>query len=340
MSEAPAETAASLAPWVSRQVALLAGRPGHAWLLHGAAGLGQWEIGRALVAAWLCDQPSAQGACGTCSSCHSVRVHTHPDLVMLTPETWALAHDLPLLPSSRKAIDDKVRKPSKEIRVEAMREMVEFALRTASRGRGKAVLIYPAERMNAVSANTLLKTLEEPAGDTRFVLLSEASHLLLPTIRSRCLSHALPEPLPDEAAEWLQARGVRAADAPILLKAAGGRPMAAWRMEQEGQGADFWRRLPKAVVHGEVGLFSGLAAPLLVDALQKLCHDLMRVAAGGGPRFLDAESLPKAPDLRTLEAWERELAWSARHAEHPLQPGLVVEALVSRARRAVHCPPT
>ena len=53
------------------------------------------------------------------------------------------------------------------------------------------MLDYPAEQMNHVTANALLKTLEEPPGDVRFVLASEAAHQLLPTIRSRCLGHTM-----------------------------------------------------------------------------------------------------------------------------------------------------
>lgn len=74
-----------------------------------------------------------------------------------------------------------------------MRDAVEFSQRTSARGRGKVVLIFPADRMNTVTANALLKTLEEPPGDVRFVLATEAAHQLLPTVRSRCLDphHAM-----------------------------------------------------------------------------------------------------------------------------------------------------
>ena len=78
------------------------------------------------------------------------------------------------------------KKPSKEIRVEAIRAAIAFATTTSARGRGKVVVVHPAERMNAVAANAFLKTLEEPAGDARFLLCSAAPDSLLPTIRSRC----------------------------------------------------------------------------------------------------------------------------------------------------------
>src|SRR3569832_1997188 len=101
-----------------------------------------------------------------------------------------------------------MRKPSRDIRIDAMRDAIQFAQRTSARGRGKAVLVYPAERMNHVTANALLKTLEEPPGDVRFVLATEAAHQLLPTIRSRCLGHTMAWPTSAEAAEWLTHEGM------------------------------------------------------------------------------------------------------------------------------------
>ena len=179
--------------WSAQRNPLLAQR-GHAWLLQGPTGLGQFALALELVRAWLCEAATAHGACGHCASCHAIDVHTHADLCVLMPETELLARGWPLPEKAQAELDDKKRKPSREIRVEAMRDAVEFAQRTSSRGRGKAILIYPAERMNAVTANALLKTLEEPAGDIKLVLASDAAHQLLPTIRSRCISHTMRWP--------------------------------------------------------------------------------------------------------------------------------------------------
>jgi DNA polymerase-3 subunit delta' len=112
------------------------------------------------------------------------------------PETLALELSWPLDEKTQKDLDDKKRKPSKEIRVEAARDMVAFSQQTRSGGSTKVVFVYPAERMNHVTANTILKTLEEPPGECRFVLASEAAHQLLPTIRSRCKPKACPQPMP------------------------------------------------------------------------------------------------------------------------------------------------
>jgi DNA polymerase-3 subunit delta' len=321
--------------WIERQLAQLLAQRGHAWLLQGPSGLGQYALGLGLAQAWLCDAPSAAGACGRCESCHAIAVRAHTDLAVLMPETVMMALGWPLSEKAQQEIDDKKRKPSKEIRVEAMRDAVEFAQRTSGRSRGKAMLVYPAERMNAVTANTLLKTLEEPPGDLRFVLASESAHQLLPTIRSRCLIHTMAWPSTGDSLAWLQAKGLDAAAAAALLGAAGGRPDDALRLHQAGRDASGWSALPLAVARGEVAALAGWTPAEAIDALQKLCHDLLATRCGAAPRFFAAKELPKGGSLRGLSAWSRELAQQARTAEHPFNPGLMLEALVSRARSAL-----
>jgi DNA polymerase-3 subunit delta' len=324
------------APWIARQLHQLLTQRGHAWLLQGPSGLGQYELGLALAQAWLCDQPTPEGACGQCESCHAVEVRTHADLAVLMPEVTLAELGWPLDEKAQKEIDDKKRKPSKEIRVEGMRETVEFAQRTSARGRGKVVFVYPAERMNTVTANALLKTLEEPPGDVRFVLASDAAHQLLPTIRSRCLTHTLTWPQEAEALGWLQAQGVAAPAAAALLRAAGGRPDDALRQHQAGRDPRQWSQLPKAVQRGEVGALAEWPPAEAVEVLQKLCHDLLARRCGAQPRFFDGVDLPAAGSIESLTEWARELSRTARTAEHPFNPGLMIEALVSRARSALN----
>ncbi len=327
----------SLAPWIARQLQALLAQRGHAWLLQGPSGLGQFELALALVRAWLCDQPGVEGACGQCPSCHGIDVHTHPDLVVLMPETEMLARGWPLPEKAQAEIDDKKRKPSRDIRVEAMREAIEFAQRTSGRGRGKAVLVYPAERMNGVTANALLKTLEEPPGDMRFVLATDAAHQLLPTIRSRCLSHTLVWPEADEVRPWLAAQGVAGEQAAALLHAAGGRPAEALALAEGKDAARRWSQLPQALARGEPGALADLPLPEAVARLQKLCHDLLAVQVGAAPRFFDAADLPRQPlPLLALTRWWQQLAQSARTAEHPLNAGLATEFLVSSARQVLN----
>lgn len=327
----------TLAPWIVRQLEALLAQRGHAWLLQGPSGLGQFELAEALVRAWLCDQPGPQGACGACASCHGIDVHTHPDLVVLMPETDMLARGWPLPEKAQADIDARKRKPSKEIRVDAMREAIEFAQRTSGRGRGKAVLVYPAERMNQVTANALLKTLEEPPGEMRFVLATDAAHLLLPTIRSRCQSHTLTWPGAADALAWLTAQGVPADDGAALLRAAGGRPAAALSLASDSAGARQWALLPRALSRGDATVLAELGLAEAVARLQKLCHDLMAVQVGAAPRFFASADLPARPlPIGVLARWWNQLAQAARTAEHPLNPGLATEWLASSARQVLN----
>lgn len=328
------------APWIAAQRQALARQSGHALLLQGPSGLGQYALALELAQAWLCEAPQDHGACGQCAGCHAIAVRTHADLCVLMPETVMLELGWPLPEKAQQEIDDKKRKASREIRVDALRDAVEFTQRTSARGRGKVVLVYPAERMNPIAANTLLKTLEEPAGQVRFVLASEAAHQLLPTIRSRCLAHTLAWPAPQEALDWLQAQDLAPADAAVLLRAAGGRPEDALRWAQGGLTARRWSELPKALARGDVSALASWSPAQAIDALQKVCHDLLSVAGGGSPRFFMPADLP-APaataGLAALAAWWRELSDALRTADHPFNTGLMMEALVSRARVVLHC---
>jgi DNA polymerase-3 subunit delta' len=325
-----------LPPWVAQQRDSLLAQRGHAWLLQGPSGLGQYSLAMELVRTWLCDTPSPQGACGQCPSCHAIDVHAHADLCLLMPEAMMVELGWPLSEKAQSDIDDKKRKASKEIRVDAMRDAVEFAQRTSGRGRGKAVLVYPAERMNHITANALLKTLEEPPGDVKFVLATGAAHQLLPTIRSRCMGHNMVWPEKDVSTAWLQAQGVPAADAAVLLAAAGSRPEDALQWARAGRTAQSWSAIPRAVGQGVLTVFADWAPAQVVDALQKLCHDLLLARVGAAPRFFAASDLPAAPSVAMLTQWSKDLNATARVVEHPFNAGLLLESLVGRAQNTLN----
>ena len=337
---------APLAPWLQRQLGDLLAQRGHALLLAGPSGLGQYDLALALARAWLCERPTAQGACGDCGSCHAIDVRTHADLCALMPEVLSLELGWPLDEGAQKDIDDKKRKPSKLIRVEAARDAVAFTQTTRSRGDTKVILVYPAERMNIESANTLLKTLEEPVGEVRFILASESAHQLLPTIRSRCQTHAMVWPDEHEALAWLvqevsTARAGGKSPAPTLaqaavwLQAAGGRPDDALAWAASGLTAQAWATLPQALARGDWSVLADWPAAQQLAVLQKLCHDLMARACGAPARFFPAPELPAAPRWTALAAWSRELMQAARSVEHPYNAGLMQEAWAARTRQVL-----
>jgi DNA polymerase III subunit delta' len=327
------------APWVIHQTSQLLARKGQAWLLQGPSGLGQYSLALAVVQAWLCDEPTPQGGCGHCASCHAIEVRTHSDLCVLMPETDMMELGWPLSEKAQSEIDEKKRKPSREIRIEAMRDAVEFAQRTSARGRGKAILIFPAERMNSITANALLKTLEEPPGDVRFVLASEAAHQLLPTIRSRCQVHTMAWPDESASLSWMRTQSLADNDAAVLLRASGGRPQEALNFAAAGRDPGTWASLPKSLAKGEMQGVKDWSASELIDAMQKLCHDLLVLGTGGKPRFFEAADLPKDTSHAAISAWNSELARCRRTSEHPFNAGLMLEALVSQAQTALNSRP-
>ena len=103
----------AVAPWIASQARDLLAQRGHAWLLHGPSGLGQYTLALTLARAWLCEHPTADGACGQCASCHGIDLRTHHDLCVLMPEVAMQALDWPLPEKAQQDIDDKKRKPSK-----------------------------------------------------------------------------------------------------------------------------------------------------------------------------------------------------------------------------------
>ncbi len=314
----------------------------HAVLLHGVPGIGQFEFALGLARAWLCEAREAGAAhapaCGACVSCRLIEAGSHPDLQVILPEALQAQ-----LGWGSDAADDaeaatekggKTKKLSQEIKVDAVRAVVQFAQTTASRGRAKVVLIHPAENLNLVAANTLLKTLEEPPGMVRFVMSGSALDSLLPTVRSRCQAWRLPLPEAEQASAWLQSEipGMKPEDALLLLQAAGQQPLTALERHTQGIDAAYWQQLPQDVAQGQPSKWTTWPLPLQVETLQKLCHDLACVAAGAAPRYFPAPSLPKAPALSRLTLWAGELKKAQRHADHPWNASLKSEALMQQAK--------
>jgi DNA polymerase-3 subunit delta' len=326
-----------LLPWLHAPLEQAVRMRAHALLLHGLRGVGQFELGMVLGRALLCESEAPPRPCGRCTACTLLRARAHPDFRALVPEALAIA--LGWLDDAGDAEGSRPRtaKPSREIRVEAVRTAIDWSHQTPSRGRGKVLLIHPAQAMNGVTANALLKTLEEPPGSLRLVLCTSDPELLLPTLRSRCQRLLVEAPMPAEALSWLGGQGV--GDPAVLLAAAGGRPLEALALAGEGLDAERWTRLPGSISRGEVDALSGLTIPRIVDTLQKLCHDAMARAAGGAARYFDESAFPPPGPLAPLVAWSRSLTRVARNDEHPWQAALLADALVTEAQRALAATP-
>ncbi|MDR6995778.1 DNA polymerase III subunit delta' [Aeromonas salmonicida] len=185
-----------------------AGRLGHAWLLLGDPGLGKEQLAERLARLHLCQQPDRGEPCGQCHSCQLFDKGHHPDLGTVTVD-------------------------SKTIGVEAIREICARLQNSAQLGRGKVVIIPDAERMTESAANALLKTLEEPAGDSLLLLIASQVSRLLPTILSRCHKHVCQLPTEGETVRWLAEQGHQATLAQVRI--CQGAPLRVLRYIEEQQ---------------------------------------------------------------------------------------------------------
>jgi DNA polymerase III subunit delta' len=104
---------------------------------------------------------------------------------------------------------------------------------------------------------------------------------------------------------------------------------------REGLDAVLWTRLPAMLARGEAAGLVAWPLPRQVDALQKLCHDALCVAAGAAPRYFPVAALARSAGIDALCLWARHLNRIARHAEHPWHAGLMTDALVQQAQRAL-----
>jgi DNA polymerase-3 subunit delta' len=170
----------------------------------------------------------------------------------------------------------------------------------------------------------------------RFVLATESSHQLLPTIRSRCLGYAMAWPQTEVAQHWLQQQGLSPEEAQGFLKAAGGRPDDVLALRASGRKADDWSRFPAAMAAGETGFVRDWPVVELVDALQKLCHDAMCLNQNAVPRFFALKPGKAGPSVAALSQWAVALKNSRKTMDHPFNAGLMQEALVEQARTALN----
>lgn len=202
-------------PWQDNLWQQMAGREqhAHAYLLHGPIGIGKRALAERLMNRLLCQRPLGLDACGECKSCMLLAAGSHPDNYVLEPE-----------------------EADKAIKVDQVRDLVSFVVQTAQMGGRKVVLIEPVESMNINAANALLKSLEEPSGNTVLLLVSHQPSRLLATVRSRCVQQACPLPGEAMSLAWLaEALPGSSDDERIeLLTLAAGSPLAAVKLQAQG----------------------------------------------------------------------------------------------------------
>jgi DNA polymerase III subunit delta' len=159
--------------------------PVHAVLFYGPQGSGKSELARMLTQYWLCTKPGETGPCDECGSCRSFERGRHVDVLKIEPGGLSYLLRLGQIVPVDGGADDDV-------------PLTTFFRSSAIAGRNKVAVLHDVHRMNADSANALLKTLEEPPKRTKLILTTDSVSSVLPTILSRCVAVACELPKLDE----------------------------------------------------------------------------------------------------------------------------------------------
>ncbi len=200
----------------------------HAILLQGRAGDGAEILAQSLAKAALCNNPELGYPCNQCKSCLLHSAETHPDYMKLEPGGASVT-----------------------IRVDDIRSLVDRFTTTAQISSRKVAVLLHAETMNTAAANALLKTLEEPPGDSLLILVTEGTKPLLPTVRSRCQPISMQSPDKAQITHWLEQRELAKGASEALMQALDYQPLKIAQWVEEGLNKN-WEHF-QAILTGVAG---------------------------------------------------------------------------------------
>lgn len=258
------------------------------------AGLGKSVFARRLAQSLLCASPDAEGnACDRCRACHLFQTGSHPDYLAICPEDDS-------------ADNASSKKKSKVIKIDQIRDFCILLGYTPHYGGYKIALLEPADRLHVNAANSLLKTLEEPPGNSLLLLVTAQPARLPATVRSRCQIISFSTPSREVAGTWLASRLSPPLEPMALLDAANGVPLAALAYAD----GERWHRR-QALMEGYEQVIAGQLDPIRAaenwgqdNLVENLCWliswhtDLIRLKMN--PGFTPLHN----PDLRpALRNW-------------------------------------
>ena len=335
-------------PWQTASAAQWLGdreRFAHAWLIYGPPGIGKLTFARAAATTLLCERPAGALACGTCQSCSWIANDAHPDFRLVMSDRLAQQYGL----QEAATVSDTpeggaAKKASGEIRIDQVRQLDSLLSVTTHRSGMRVIILFPAESLNTASANYLLKSVEEPAPGTVFLLVSHAPDKVLPTLLSRCRRLCLPMPARTEGLAWLDAQDLSEAEAETWLHASGGAPVGALTLSRSStEPVSYWlgsftqtladRAMPEMSEY--LPKLEKLQAQEWLGSLQRLFTDLMLQSNGLSPRYFPrltpfikaiAADLSQ-PKISQTATW---LARQQRIADHPLNARLFIQSVLQR----------
>ncbi|MDA1315110.1 MAG: AAA family ATPase [Acidobacteria bacterium] len=329
-------------------------------LFAGPAGVGKATLARLIAAAINCDR-AVGDICGACSNClrtlqadlsreefrqqiaereklpsakrseNPLVVSTHPDFLIFPPDG-----------------------PLRMITIEQARLLRDAAQYRPSEGRRRIFLIDHVDRANNEAANSLLKTLEEPADSLTLILTAENPYFLLPTIRSRSIPFYFAPLSGTEMERFLDAHpSIPAADRGRLVGWAQGSPGRALALDIDEYAER--RRAMLALLSSSLGVssFGNLVAhtdalarnrherlDLLTESLYGLLQDLLHLRHGSARPLMhedirgDLEGLARVASFDWIERAVKELADLDALQRRNIQKQIALEALTVGLRQA------
>lgn len=226
-------------------------RVSHALLFYGPEGSGKFAIALAFARYISCEKRTADDACGVCPSCVKYDKLIHPDLHFVFPvikkksgtevvsDTYLSQWRAMVLKSAWFSLSTwteamEVANEQALIPVAEAAEIIRKLSLKSFESDFKIMIIWLPEKMNAETANKLLKMIEEPPARTLFILVSEEDDKLLPTITSRCQHIRIPAiSSADLSAHLVKAAGMDPEKASDIAAIANGNMVRAMELARE-----------------------------------------------------------------------------------------------------------
>ncbi|KPK99535.1 MAG: hypothetical protein AMJ90_09400 [candidate division Zixibacteria bacterium SM23_73_2] len=178
--------------------ALEKGKLAHAYLFYGVEGVGKWAMALELAKAVNCEDEKTK-PCQKCTTCKKIFKLVYPDVNLIFPLPPLEGKSGSQRASEKQELIQKIKEakisdPYDEVRffkkttisVDDIREMIRYLNLKPVEGRKKVVIIKEVENLSHGGANSILKVLEEPPGESLLILTARGVDRLLPTIISRC----------------------------------------------------------------------------------------------------------------------------------------------------------
>lgn len=212
----------------------------HAYLFYGNDGVGKDAMAIELARVLHCETGGTE-SCGTCGSCRKLDALQHPDVRFITAlpvGKGEKSDDGPLTKLGPEEIDtirEQLRLKSENpyhrmmipkatiIKINSIREVRRESSMSTSSGRKRVFILSHTDMMGDEASNTILKTLEEPSGNTMLILTTAHRDALLPTILSRCQTVPF-DPLTEQelSAALVERNKVEAKEAALVARLANG----------------------------------------------------------------------------------------------------------------------